>query len=64
MEKRQFYRAYQIPSVLRTELNWSRYKFLIAILDPDKRAYVFNVSSEWNAKHRLPMWLLNTIIKG
>ncbi len=36
---RQFYRVYQIPSALRTELNWSQYKLLIAISDPDKREY-------------------------
>lgn len=33
---RQFYRLYQIPSALRTELNWSQYKLLIAISDPSK----------------------------
>lgn len=36
---RQFYRLYQIPSTVRTELNWSQYKLLIAIADPDKRQY-------------------------
>lgn len=33
---RQFYRLYQIPSALRTELNWSQYKLLIAISDPSE----------------------------
>lgn len=33
---RHFYRLYQIPSALRTELNWSQYKLLIAISDPSK----------------------------
>jgi len=36
---RQFYRLYPIASALRTQLNWSQYKLLIAIPDPDKREY-------------------------
>ena len=36
---RQFYRLYPIASTLRTQLNWSQYKLLIAISDPDKREY-------------------------
>lgn len=36
---RQFYRLYPIASTLRTQLNWSQYKLLIAIPDPDKREY-------------------------
>ena len=36
---RQFYRLYPIVSTLRTQLNWSQYKLLIAIDDPDKREY-------------------------
>ena len=36
---RQFYRLYPIASALRTQLNWSQYKQLIAIDDPDKREY-------------------------
>lgn len=36
---RQFYRLYPIASTLRTELNWSQYKMLISIPDPDKREY-------------------------
>ena len=36
---RQFYRLYPIVSALRTQLNWSQYKQLIAIDDPDKREY-------------------------
>lgn len=36
---RQFYRLYPIASALRTQLNWSQYKQLIAIHDPDKREY-------------------------
>ncbi len=36
---RQFYRLYPIASTLRTQLNWSQYKLLIAISDKDKREY-------------------------
>ena len=36
---RQFYRLYPIASAVRTQLNWSQYKQLIAIDDPDKREY-------------------------
>ena len=36
---RQFYRLYPIASALRTQLNWSQYKLLISIDDPDKREY-------------------------
>ena len=34
---RQFFLLYPIASALRTQLNWSQYKMLIAISDPDKR---------------------------
>lgn len=36
---RQFYRLYPIASTVRTQLNWSQYKMLIAIADADKREY-------------------------
>lgn len=36
---RQFYRLYPIASTLRTQQNWSQYKLLIAISDPEKREY-------------------------
>ncbi len=49
---RQFYRVYQIPSALRTELNWSQYKLLIAISDPDKREYyeLESVNNGWTGR--------------
>ena len=49
---RQFYRLYQIPSALRTELNWSQYKLLIAISDPSKREYyeLESVNNGWTAR--------------
>lgn len=36
---RQFYKLYPIASTLRTQLNWSQYKLLLAIPEPDKREY-------------------------
>ena len=36
---RQFYRTYPIANTLRSQLNWSQYRMLIQIDDPDKREY-------------------------
>ena len=36
---RQFYRVYPIASTVRTQLNWSQYKMLLSIDNPDKREY-------------------------
>ena len=36
---RQFYRLYPIGNTLRSQLNWSQYRFLIQIPDKDKREY-------------------------
>lgn len=36
---RQFYRTYPNANTLCSQLNWSQYKLLIAIPDPDKREY-------------------------
>lgn len=36
---RQFYLAYPIVNALRSQLNWSQYRMLIQIQDPDKREY-------------------------
>ncbi|MBR4823419.1 MAG: DUF1016 family protein [Spirochaetaceae bacterium] len=49
---RQFYRMYQIPSTVRTELNWSQYRLLISISDPDKREYyeLESVNNGWTAR--------------
>lgn len=47
-----FCRLYQIPSALRTELNWSQYKLLIAISDPSKREYyeLESANNGWTAR--------------
>ncbi|MCM1531401.1 MAG: PDDEXK nuclease domain-containing protein [Bacteroides sp.] len=49
---RQFYRLYPIASALRTQLNWSQYKMLISISDPDKRKYyeLESVNNGWTAR--------------
>lgn len=36
---RQFYRTYPNASALRPQFNWTQYKLLISISDPDKREY-------------------------
>lgn len=49
---RQFYRIYPIASTVRTQLNWSQYKLLISIDDPDKREYyeLESVNNAWTAR--------------
>ena len=49
---RQFYRLFPIASTLRTQLNWSQYKLLISIPDPDKREYyeLESVNNGWTAR--------------
>lgn len=49
---RQFFRIYPIASTVRTQLNWSQYKLLISIDDPDKREYyeLESVNHAWTAR--------------
>lgn len=49
---RLFYRVYPIASTVRTQLNWSQYKLLISIDDPDKREYyeLESVNNAWTAR--------------
>lgn len=49
---RQFYRLYPIASTLRTQLNWSQYKMLMAISEVDKREYyeLEAVNNAWTAR--------------
>ncbi len=49
---RSFYRTYSIASTVRTQLNWSQYKLLISIDDPDKREYyeLESVNNAWTAR--------------
>ena len=49
---RLFYRTYPIASTLRSQLNWSQYRRLIQIEDPDKREYyeLESVNNAWTAR--------------
>lgn len=49
---RLFYRTYPIASTLRSQLNWSQYKMLISIADPEKREYyeLESVNNAWTAR--------------
>ena len=49
---RQFYRLYPIAHTLRAQLNWSQYKILVSIPDPDKREYyeLESVNNSWTAR--------------
>ncbi|MCL1853399.1 MAG: PDDEXK nuclease domain-containing protein [Peptococcaceae bacterium] len=49
---RQFYRTYPIASALRTQLNWSQYRLLIAIKDDNKREYyeLEAVNNSWTGR--------------
>ena len=49
---RQFYRLYPIASTVRTQLNWSQYKMLIAIADADKREYyeLEAINNSWTGR--------------
>ena len=49
---RQFYRTYPIGNALRSQLNWTQYRLLIQISDPDKREYyeLESVNNAWTAR--------------
>lgn len=49
---RQFYRLYPIASTVRSQLNWSQYKMLISIDNPDKREYyeLEAVNNAWTGR--------------
>ena len=49
---RQFYRVYPIANALRSQLNWTQYRMLIQIDDPDKRMYyeLESVNNGWTAR--------------
>lgn len=51
-QARQFYRIYPIANTLRSQLNWSQYRRLIQIEDPDKREYyeLESVNNAWTAR--------------
>ncbi len=49
---RQFYRIYPIANAVRSQLNWTQYRLLIQIDDPDKREYyeLESVNHAWTAR--------------
>ena len=49
---RQFFRVYPIATTVRSQLNWSQYRMLIQISDPDKREYyeLESVNNAWTAR--------------
>ena len=49
---RQFYRTYPNRNTLRSQLNWSQYRRLIQIDDPNKREYyeLESVNNAWTAR--------------
>lgn len=51
-QARQFYRTYPIANTLRSQLNWSQYRRLCQIEDPDKREYyeLESVNNAWTAR--------------
>lgn len=48
----QFYRTYSKVNALRSQLNWTQYRTLIKISDPDKREYyeLESVNNCWTAR--------------
>ncbi|MBR6030834.1 MAG: hypothetical protein IKP36_02605 [Bacteroidaceae bacterium] len=54
---RQFYRTYPIANTVRSQLNWSQYRPLIQIPDPDKRTYyeLESVNNSWTARETKPV---------
>lgn len=49
---RQFYRVYPIANALRSQLNWSQYRMLIRIPEPDKREFyeLESVRNGWSGR--------------
>ena len=49
---RQFYRLYPIGNAVRSQLNWSQYRMLIQIQDPNKREY-YELEAVNNLHHNI-----------
>lgn len=49
---RQFYTVFPIVNTLRSQLNWSQYRLLMRIEDPDKRTYYIEESckNSWSSR--------------
>ena len=60
---RQFYKTYPNGNALRSQLNWSQYRMLIQISDPDKREYyeLETVNEGWTGRqleHQKQLFML------
>lgn len=51
-QARQFYRTYQNPNAVRSELNWTQYRALIRLADPDKREFyeLHGIRNGWTGR--------------
>lgn len=51
-QSRQFFRTYPIANALRAQLNWTQYRLLISIEDPQKREYyeLESIHNCWTAR--------------
>jgi predicted nuclease of restriction endonuclease-like (RecB) superfamily len=49
---RQFHRAFPIANALRSQLNWTQYRLLTRIEDPDKRAFYIaeSIKNHWTSR--------------
>jgi predicted nuclease of restriction endonuclease-like (RecB) superfamily len=48
----QFYKQFPIVSAVRTQLNWTQYKLIISINDPDKREFYMaeSIKNAWTSR--------------
>ncbi|MFU2089770.1 PDDEXK nuclease domain-containing protein [Avibacterium avium] len=49
---RQFYRTFPIANALRSQLNWTQYRQLLRISDPDKREFYIgeSIKNNWSSR--------------
>ncbi|VEB22850.1 DUF1016 N-terminal domain-containing protein [Avibacterium volantium] len=49
---RQFYRTFPIANALRSQLNWTQYRQLLRIGDPDKREFYIgeSIKNNWSSR--------------
>ncbi|MCW9717896.1 PDDEXK nuclease domain-containing protein [Avibacterium sp. 21-599] len=49
---RQFYRTFPIVNALRSQLNWTQYRLLLRINDPDKREFYIaeSIKNNWSSR--------------
>ncbi|MFQ1013901.1 PDDEXK nuclease domain-containing protein [Avibacterium paragallinarum] len=49
---RQFYRTFPIANALRSQLNWTQYRLLLRLNDPDKREFYIaeSIKNHWSSR--------------